>query len=193
MSDPNEIARGVRSIERIKAALEEDEDNWWVLVEDVANEACVEIDAMYAAMTPRMQDKFLRDARSCWGAYESIIQELVEKKEEPRGWMAVEQWTFRQPLDMNPSTFPPEQLRRFGIETFLRILPFFGRMGVEEVLDNLHVSWRQFRLARFAHGVRRGLDVFIATARANGQDETPFHRLMEWSDAHPPARRRSVK
>ena len=188
MSDPKEVARGVAAVERIKAALEADEENWWVLLDDVADERCEEIDAMVSAMTPRMKEKFLHAARAQWGAYEDIFREILGKNEDPRGWRAIEKWSFRQPFDRSGPTLSEEELaRRVGLPVLLAILPLLSRMSVDEVLDRLHFSWRDFRLANYTHGMRRGIDVILATARAHGQDETPFHRLMEWGAAHPMA------
>ena len=73
----------------------------------------------------------------------------------------------------------------FHRATFERILPHVKGRSVESILDALPGRWRKGTLRRLLRGMRPGLPVILATCRAHGQDEEPWHILMAWVASHP--------
>ena len=70
-------------------------------------------------------------------------------------------------------------------ETFERILPHVKGRSVEAILTALPGRWRKGTLRNLLRGMRPGLPIILATCRAHGQDEEPWHILMAWEASLP--------
>ena len=182
-------AEAVEAVERLDRDLEALNAQWFealdILLPFIANDT---IDAMYAAMSPKLKRVILSDARTQFSAYDAIIAGRLERGQDPAGWIAVRQWVYRQPFDLDFSLPLPSQdeAKKLGrTATFLRMLPHFPTMSVEGVLATLPSSWRTKELPSVAAGMRPGIDVILATCRKSGQDPTPFVKLMEWEASLP--------
>ena len=182
-------ASAVEAVERLERDLESLNAQWFdaleILIPFIGNDT---IDAMYAAMSAKLKRVFLMDARLQFSAFDAIVAGSIERGEDPTGWIAVREWVYRQPfaLDFWLPLPSPEELRKLGaVCILLRILPHLEKQSVEGVLATLSPVWRKKGLVELVAGMRPGIDVILATCRANGQDPTPFVKLMEWEASLP--------
>lgn len=146
------------------------------------------VDAVYERLTPRLKATFLRDARLQLLVYPEVTVPRTDAGAvDAKHWLAMYEWLYRQPIELAPPAPlpPPNELKKLGIfQTFLRVLPHLALRPVETVIVGLPPFTRT-ELARFAVGLRPGIDVIVANCRARGQDPTPFVKLMEWEATRP--------
>lgn len=182
-------AKAVEAVQRLDRDLEALNAQWFdaldILIPFIANDT---IDAMYAAMSAKLQQVFLSDARTQFSAFDAIVADRLERGDDPAGWIAVREWVYRQPFELDVSLPLPsvEELRKLGaVSMLLRILPHIETKSVEDVLAPLSPLWRTKGLRELVAGMRPGIDVILATCRKRGQDPTPFVKLMEWEASLP--------
>ena len=141
------------------------------------------VDAMYERMNPALKPRFLGDARAQWTVYHNVVYTTVEGGVDAKHWRALFEWLYRQPFALSPPEPLPPQAEAKSldiVDLFVLVLPHLAAQSVDDVLDALPPRWRKSTLAKFAAGMRPGIDVILATCRAHGQDTTPFVKLMEW-------------
>lgn len=146
------------------------------------------IDAIYAGLSPRLRSHFLDDARDEVVNFDhTLLYRRENGIENTADLETVRDWVHRQPFAWCAKEPLPEPKWSSGVglhELFARVLPHLLTKSVEAVLYELHPLCRA-RFAGFAAGFRPGLDVVVATARALGQDPTPFFKLDAWEASLP--------
>ena len=148
------------------------------------------LDPMVAAMSPKMKSRFFHQARLMFLSFDESIAAMRAAGEDPSSMIALREWLYSQPFAVDPSLPLPEgeaARTMSAAETFERLLPHVKSRAVEGILDALPGRWRKGTLRRLLRGMRPGLPVILATCRAHGQDEEPWHILMAWEATQPSA------
>jgi hypothetical protein len=185
------VERAVSGVQRLKEDLDSGAAQWMdaldVLIPFIAPDT---LDAMVAAMSPKLRNRFYNQSRLQFGAFEEIIGDRIAEGRDPRGWIALRDWLYRQPFQIDASLPLPtlEEARTLSTaQTFQRILPHVKTRSVEAILDQLPLRWRKGALRSLVRGMRPGLPTILATCRAHGQDEEPWLILMAWEARLPTA------
>lgn len=143
---------------------------------------------MVAAMSTELTSVFFRQARLYFLAFDKIIAEERATGEDPSSWIALREWLYAQPFHVDATLPVPqgEEARTMSVAmTFERILPHVKVRSVDSILDQLPGRWRKGTLRKLLRGMRPGLPQILATCRAHGQDEEPWHILMAWEATLP--------
>lgn len=138
---------------------------------------------MVAAMSDKLRKAFFMAARLQFTAFDDLIADRRAASEDFTCWIALREWLYEQPFDVDPSLPLPtaEQARQLWlVETFERILAHVKTRPLASILDQLPPRWRRETLRDLLRGMRPGLPTILATCRAHGQDEGPWHILMAW-------------
>ncbi len=183
------VERAVAAVERLQDDLERGAVQWMhaldVLIPFAAPDT---LDAMVAAMSLKLRNRFYNQSRLQFGAFDEIIADRLADGRDPRGWMALRDWLYRQPFEIDESLPLPtlEEARKLSTaQIFQRIVPHVKTQSVESILDQLPPRWRKGALRSLVRGLRPGLPTILATCRAHAQDEEPWRILMAWESGLP--------
>ena len=149
-----------------------------------------------AAMSPKMKSRFFHQARLMFLSFDVTIASMRTEGKDPTPLISMRKWLYRQPFDVDPTLPIPtgEAARTMSAaETFERILPHVKTHSVDSILEQLPGRWRKGTLRKLLRGMRPGLPTILATCRAHGQDEEPWHILMAWEANLPAPRARTSK
>ncbi len=183
------VERAVHAVEQLQDELERGGAQWMDALDKLI--PFIEpdtVDAMVAAMSQKLRNRFCNQGRLQFGAFDEIIADRLTDGLDPRGWVTLRDWLYRQPFDIDASLpLPtPEEARKLSTaHVFQRILPHVKSRSVESILDDLPPRWRKGALRSLLRGMRPGLPTILATCRAHGQDEEPWHILMAWEAGLP--------
>lgn len=143
---------------------------------------------MVSAMSPALKQKFVDAARFKFAGFDVAIASKTRDGLDASDSTALREWLYHQPFDVDPTLPPPtmdEAVDLWTAVTFQRLLPHVKHRSVESLLDQLPKRWRNGTLRSLLRGMRPGLPIILATCRAHGQDEEPWHILMEWEAGQP--------